>query len=46
MCVDRRQCYRRRRSMSHVQISKLTDGQKIEEALNSVPDPVEFEVSI
>jgi len=32
--------------MSHAQISKLTDGQKIEEALNSVPDPVEFEVSL
>lgn len=31
--------------MSRAQMSKLTDGQKIEEALNSVPDPMEFEVS-
>ena len=31
--------------MSSAKISKLTDGQKIDEALNGVPDPVEFEVS-
>ena len=30
--------------MSRAQISKLTEGERIEEALNSAPDPQEFEV--
>ena len=45
LVTGRKQCHRRRRSMSHAQITKLSDGQKIEAAMNSVPDPVEFEVS-